>query len=158
MIEEASAVKMKKKQKNKIYSFYLPLILLAIGAAARLIYLGTVPGGLHNDESYAAWNAYSLCAGGVDSAGYAYPVYFDAWGHGQSALYTYLLLPLLYWPKAQITPFLIRLPQAVVAILSLWVFYLLLKRMFSQKNGTVGAFDTGDLSMAYYDVSLGPGY
>jgi len=133
-------VKIKKRTKNKFFSYYLPFCIIALGAIVRLIYISSVPGGLHNDESYSAWNAFSLYTGGIDSAGYHFPIYFEAWGHGQSALYTYLILPLFALNRGTVTPFLIRLPQAAVAIASLWVVYLLLKKMFNPKIALWGLF------------------
>ena len=39
---------------QKIRSFpnvFLPLLILCLGAAIRLLFLGTVPGGMHQDEA-----------------------------------------------------------------------------------------------------------
>lgn len=159
-----SKLKIENQNLNKIQSFYLPLALITFGAIIRFVYLGVIPGGLHNDEVYAGWNAYSLYTGGIDSAGYRYPVYFEAWGHGQSALYTYLILPLIYLNKGQLTALIVRLPQAIVAVLSIWVFYLVLKKLFNQRMALWGLFliaiNPWHITMSRWalDANLAPGF
>ena len=41
-------------------SWLLPLALMLLGSVLRLAYLGIVPGGIHQDESFVAWNAFAL--------------------------------------------------------------------------------------------------
>ena len=130
----------KRPAKQLSISKYLPVILIILGALLRLIYINEIPAGLHNDEAFAAWNAYGLYTSGLDSSGHAFPVYFEAWGHGQSALYTYLILPLIALSGGEVSNLIIRLPQAIVAIFSLVVCYLLLKKMFDEKMALWGLF------------------
>ena len=68
-------------------SWLLPLALMLLGSVLRLAYLGIVPGGIHQDESFVAWNAFALLHEGMDSAGHMWPVYMADWGDGHSALY-----------------------------------------------------------------------
>lgn len=121
-------------------SKYLPLVLLLLGGALRLAFLGTMPGGMHQDESFVAWNAYALLHEGRDSAGHVMPVYLADWGDGHSALYVWLLMPLLALNGGHVTTFLSRLPQALVSITTLWVVYCLMKRMFGKTAGLWSLF------------------
>lgn len=118
----------------------LPVFILLLGAFLRLFLLGSVPGGMHQDESFVAWNAFSLFHDGMDSAGKIFPVYLSDWGDGHSALYSWLLLPLLALNNGDTNPFLSRLPQAAVAILTIWTVYCMLKRMFGWKAALWGEF------------------
>lgn len=113
----------------------LSLGILVLGAVLRLAYLGIVPGGMHQDEAFPAWNAFSLLHDGIDSAGDFFPVYLADWGDGHSALYSWLVMPLLALNGGKWNAFISRLPQALVAILTLWAVYLLFQKMF----GTVPA-------------------
>ncbi|MBQ7924735.1 MAG: glycosyltransferase family 39 protein [Lachnospiraceae bacterium] len=128
--------------KNKIgLEKLLPLLLLGMGAILRLAYLGTVPGGMHQDETFVAWNAFALWQEGMDSAGNIFPIYLADWGDGHSALYSWLLIPIyMLVGETNITPFITRLPQAIVGIFTLWIVYLLLKKMFGRKCGCMGLF------------------
>jgi 4-amino-4-deoxy-L-arabinose transferase-like glycosyltransferase len=114
--------------------------LLILGVVLRLYLLGVVPGGYHRDEAYAAWNALSLYQDGIDSSGHSFPVYFEAWAHGQNALYSYLLLPLLAVTGGHMSPLLLRIPQALVGIFTLLAFFCLLRHMFSRRMAFWGLF------------------
>ncbi len=125
---------------SKCEKLFLCLIVL-LGALLRLIYLGQVPRGMHQDEVFVAWNAFALWKEGMDSAGNVYPVYLADWGDGHSVLYSYLLIPLYsIVGEANITPFITRLPQAFIGILTLVAFYLLIKKMFGKRFGTWALF------------------
>lgn len=119
-------------EKTMKYQKYLPIFLLVGGILLRIICLGEIPGGYHRDEAYGAWNALSLYHDGIDSAGHSYPVYFEAWAHGQNALNSYLMLPLIALAGGHITPLVVRIPQVTISILTLLAIYILMKKMFSQ--------------------------
>ncbi len=106
-------------------------MILLLGIAVRIIYLGSVPGGYHRDEAYAAWNALSLYLDGIDSSGHSYPVYFEAWAHGQNALNSYLMIPLIALTGGHVNPLVVRIPQVLVSILTMIAVYFLMKKMFS---------------------------
>lgn len=128
---------------KRISSFFiksLPLLILLLGGLLRFLYLGSVPGGMHQDETFVAWNAFALFHDGIDSAGHRFPVYMADWGDGHSALYSYLLLPLLALNGGHSTPFLSRLPQAVIGTLTLWTVYCLFQKMFGRKAALWGEF------------------
>lgn len=122
-----------KKSTRKSLTWFLPFLLLLLGACLRLFRLGVVPGGMHQDESFVAWNAFAILHEGIDSAGHRFPVYMADWGDGHSALYVWLLAPVLALNGGHITPFLSRLPQAVVSIFTLWAVYHLAKCLFNRK-------------------------
>lgn len=122
-----------KTQRKISINQLLPFLILLLGAGLRLFRLGVVPGGMHQDESFVAWNAFSILHEGIDSAGHRFPVYMADWGDGHSALYVWLLTPLFALNKGHFTPFLSRLPQAVVSVFTLWSVYCLIKRLFHRK-------------------------
>ena len=125
---------------NTFYRRYCPVLILLLGALLRLLYLSRVPGGLHQDEAFVLLNSYDLLHEGRDSAGYAFPIYMSSWGDGQSAMYSWLLTPLLLLNKGIPTTFLGRLPQALVGILTLWCVYCLVKEMFGHTAGLWALF------------------
>lgn len=134
-------MKLKVEQIRQTTNKMMPLLLLGVGAFLRIFRLGVVPGGLHQDETFVAWNAFALWKEGMDSAGNVWPVYLADWGDGHSALYSWILIPIyMLVGENNITYFVTRLPQALMGILTLWVVYLLLKRMFSREAGLWGLF------------------
>ena len=130
----------KIRNRNMQLTRYLPFLLLLLGGALRLWALGNVPGGMHQDESLSAWNAFALFHEGMDSAGNHFPVYIAGWGDGQSVMAAWLQLPLLALSGGHFNPVLSRLPQAVVSIFTLWTVYCLIKRLFGSSAGLWSLF------------------
>ena len=123
-----------KKITDHKYTILFSLILV-FGTLLRIIQLGKVPGGYQMDEAYGAFNAYSLFHSGIDSTGHSYPVYFESWGGGQNALNSYLMLPLMLFTGGRITPLVVRLPQVIIAVLSLVSIYFLMKEILNASAG-----------------------
>ena len=143
----------------------LLLLILLLGAALRLVALGKVPGGMHQDEAFVSWNAFALFKEGIDSAGHRFPVYLADWGDGHSALYVWLLMPLLAFTGGHAaSPFLSRLPQAAVSVFTLWALYCIMKRLFGPKAGLWSAFLLAlcpwHITMSRWglDANLAPGF
>lgn len=126
-----------KLTKNQIITLVVILLLL-IGALARFLGLGSYPNALNVDEASSGYEAFSLLRFGMDRNGNSFPVFLQAWGSGQNALYTYLLIPFIaFLGLSELT---IRLPMAIVGCISLWMFYQLLKRIGNQKIAIIGLF------------------
>jgi len=122
------------KNKNKIF-FWL---LLVVGALLRLIGIGIFPSGnaLNQDEAFAGYETWSLLHYGMDSHGYTLPVYLVAWGSGMNALETYLMIPFV--AVLGLNPLAIRLPQAIVGIISLPAFYGVVRTQISEEKALAG--------------------
>ena len=112
-------------------------IILFVGCLVRLIALGSNPMGLHQDEAYSAYNAWSVLYYGVDSYGYTRPVYYTVWGSGMSVLYSYLTMPFLALFGTKVWA--IRLPQAILGCLTILAVYGLGKEMYEEKTGLLFA-------------------
>lgn len=110
----------------------LPIGIFLLGTLLRIVYLGAIPGGIHQDEAFVALNSFGLFHEGMDSAGNRLPVYMSSWGDGQSAMYSWLLTPLLALNRGIPTLLLTRIPQVVVSLLTLWCVYCLMKRCFGR--------------------------
>lgn len=123
-----------RSERNKSF-FWL---LFIIGAMLRLIGLGVFPGGnaLNQDEAFAGYEAWSLLHYGMDSHGYTLPIYLVAWGSGMNALETYLMIPFV--AVLGLNSLAIRLPQAIVGVLSLSTFYGVLKMQVSEEKALAG--------------------
>lgn len=121
---------MKRERLDK----YLPLGIVLLGAVLRLVCLGTMPGGMHQDESLTAWNAFAMFHEGIDSAGNVWPVYIAGWGDGQSVLYVWLTVPLLFLTGGHALPFVTRLPQAATGIFTLMAVYGIVKRLTGERK------------------------
>ena len=150
--------KIQLKNKTRIIFF----ILMAAGIAARMIGFGVIPGDINQDEAFAGYQAYSMLHYGVDSAGYRFPVYLYTWVSGMSALNSYLMMP--FMAVFGVKVWVIRLPQLIVSCLTLWVIYLLVKRMFHEKIALFALFLLAvcpwHIAMSRWglDANLAPGF
>ncbi len=156
------AEKNRKEQIRK--SGILAVVILILGGTLRFVMLGSVPGGMHQDEAFVAWNAFAMLREGMDSAGHHFPVYMADWGDGHSALYVWLLVPLFALSGGNITPALSRFPQAAVSFLTLWAVYCLMKRLLGTRAGLWGlallAVCPWHIMMSRWglDANLAPGF
>ena len=114
------------------------IILIAVGIFIRIIEFSKIPSGFNQDEAFAAYEAYSLLNFGVDSFGYINPVYFISWGSGMNVLASYLAIPFFFIFGC--SEFTFRLPQLILSVCSLFVFYLTLKELFNRKTALIGLF------------------
>ena len=117
-----------KEYKGEVFLFFI----FMIGSLVRLFAIGRFPNALNVDEASSGYDAFSLMKWGVDRAGNSYPVYLYAWGSGQSVLYSYLMIPVI--AVTGLTEYGIRLPMAITGVISLYVFYYLIKNIFDNKK------------------------
>ncbi|MCM1043907.1 MAG: glycosyltransferase family 39 protein [Candidatus Gastranaerophilales bacterium] len=150
------------KNVEKTLHTSLMLLFLFVGIFARGWMLGKVPGGINQDEAFSAYEAYSLLHYGIDSSGYSFPVYLNTWGSGMSALNTYLMIPFIaiFGPHMWV----IRIPQFIVACVTLYVTYKLMLKLFDQQMALMGLLLLGvcpwHIMMARWgmDANFAPGF
>lgn len=109
------------------------ILLLLLGVFARIYRFGIVPPGLNQDEAFAAYEAWALLRFGTDSSLHAWPVYLTAWGSGMNALESYLMIPFL--ALFGVKTWVIRLPQLLLALLSLPAAFSFGRRMGGARGG-----------------------
>lgn len=117
-----------KEYKGEVFLFFI----FMIGSFVRLFAIGKFPNALNVDEASSGYDAFSLMKWGIDRGGNSYPVYLYAWGSGQSVLYSYLMIPVI--AVTGLTEYGIRLPMAITGVISLYVFYYLIKNIFDNKK------------------------
>ena len=113
-------------------------VFLIAGTAARVWRFGAVPCGMNQDEAFAAYEAYSLLSTGLDTSGYPFPVYLTAWGSGMNALESYLMMPFI--ALFGLEAWAVRLPQLIVAVLSMIAAYDVMKRLIDRWAALCGLF------------------
>ena len=108
-------------------------LLFLLGLFVRVFRFGAAPPGLNQDEAFAAYEAWALLHYGTDSSLHAWPVYLTAWGSGMNALESYLMIPFLALFGAR--TWVIRLPQLLLALLSLPAAFLFGRRTGGARGG-----------------------
>ncbi len=119
-------------EENTVYKILFVLILIvAIG-----VRIYSWPYGISQvniDEAMTAINAKAMADGGVDMFGTSFPVYLEAWQFaGQSVMLFYFMA--FFFKIFGASMISVRLPMLLVSILSIIVFYDLIKRMFNNKK------------------------
>lgn len=131
-IKEKQTIKQYIQNNKYNLSIY---IIFVIGFFVRLVGLVEYPAGLNQDEASAGYDAYSVLNYGTDRNNQFIPVYFIAWGSGQSVLYSYLMIPFIYlFGLNELT---VRLPMAIVGCITLVFVYKLLKQ-YDKKLTIIG--------------------
>jgi 4-amino-4-deoxy-L-arabinose transferase-like glycosyltransferase len=113
------------------------LLLFLIGAAVRVLYAGSIPGGLNQDEASIGYEAYSILHYGIDRNGVSLPIHLIAWGSGQNALYAYLSMPFIY--LFGLNPLSVRMVSILFGLLGMVLFYLIAVQLFKRKHAAAAA-------------------
>ena len=134
LVTSALIVKNDKEEykKYKVIVF----ICFAIGLALRLVNIANIPNALNVDEASSGYEAYSIGNYGIDRNGNFLPIFLKAWGSGQNALYTYILIPFVKLFGLNLIS--IRLPMAIAGCVSLIIMYKLLQKLKSPKLALIG--------------------
>jgi 4-amino-4-deoxy-L-arabinose transferase-like glycosyltransferase len=117
-------------QKHLCLSNILLILIFLVGIFTRFYLLGTVPGGLNQDEASMGYDSYALLKYGIDRNGQHNPVHFVSWGSGQNALLTYISMPFI--AVLGLNVFSIRLFPAIFSVFGLIIFYFLCKKINEQ--------------------------
>lgn len=111
-----------------------PLFLIILLAVfLRLFLLARVPLSLNWDEVSMGYSAYSISQTGMDEWGEKLPLFFRSYGEWKSAVYIYLLVPFI--KIFGLNAWAVRLPSALAGILSVYLTYLIGKKLYGEKAG-----------------------
>jgi len=113
------------------------LFVIFLAAFLRLFLLTRVPPSLNWDEVSMGYTAYSIAETGRDEWGEFLPLFFRSYGEWKSAVYIYLLVPLVKF--FGLNAWTIRLPSALAGILAVYLVYLIGRRLYSEKLGLLSA-------------------
>lgn len=111
-------------------------LILLIGILIRIVGISKMPNALNCDEASAGYEAFSILNYGIDRNGNFLPVFLVAWGSGQNALLTYLMIPFI--KIFGLNVFAIRLPMVIISCISILCMYLLLRRISNKKLAFIG--------------------
>lgn len=107
--------------------------ILILGSLLRFYNLGQVPIHLTNDEAALGYNAYSILKTGRDEHGQLLPIVFQSFGDWKPGLYVYLTLPSI--AIFGLNEFAVRFPSAFLGVVSVFLVYLIGKKLFNEKVG-----------------------
>lgn len=121
-----------KKSWEERHSKLLLGIILTLGVLFRFIYLGAIPKGLFCDEISRGYDAYCLLKTLKDQYGNFLPLFTETFGLYPPATPAYLMIPAVQ--IFGLSDFSVRLMPAVIGVLTLIVFYFLVKEWINKKT------------------------
>ena len=139
--------KLKTINKKQLIIF---LIIIIIAIFVRIYKFPNALKEVNSDEMMLAVNAKSIADTGKDINGISYPVYLLGFG-GQSVLLLYLIVFCIKIFGYSL--FAIRLPLLIISIVSLVVFYDLIRRI--SKNNTITLIGLGLLAISPWHILQG---
>ncbi|MCC7371938.1 MAG: glycosyltransferase family 39 protein [Chloroflexi bacterium] len=111
--------------------------VLALSALFRLPWLGSVPNGLFLDEASRGYDAYALLRTGADQYGVRWPLFAEGLDDYTPTLYTLLAIPSI--AALGLTETAVRLPAALVGILTVLTVWLCGRQLLGPTPALVGA-------------------
>lgn len=117
-------IKLFKEQK-------LLFLILVLASFLRLWNLASFPPHLRNDEAALGYNAFSILKTGKDEHGEFLPVVFQSFGDWKMGGYIYLTIPFI--ATFGLSDGAVRLPSALLGIISVWLIFKIVNSMFSDK-------------------------
>jgi 4-amino-4-deoxy-L-arabinose transferase-like glycosyltransferase len=131
-------------------------LITILGLSLRVILLQSFPAGFTPDEASFGYNAYSLLNTGMDE--WSVPWYklflvnLKSFGDDKLPLYSFFSIPVI--GALGLSEFSTRLPNAILAALSIPVVYLLARVLFSKKAAT---FASAFIAFSPWHISLSRG-
>lgn len=116
----------------------------------RFYSLGQNPPGLYWDEAAFGYDGYSLMLTGRDHHGKFLPLFFESFGDWKLPVYFYLLIPSV--AAFGLTEFAVRFPSAIFGLLTVAVFYLLVKLL--TQNQKLAILSALMLSMSSWHIQF----
>lgn len=115
------------------------ICIIFLATFLRFWQLDAIPPGLHADEADTGYSAYSILKTGLGQYGTFNPLAVqESAGGTHPPLYTYTLLPLIHFFDLNL--FIERVPSAIFGVLTVIVFFLLVKKLFqSNAIALIGA-------------------
>lgn len=140
------------------------ICILFIAFILRIYNIGTNPPAAYGDEQSFAWNAWNILKTGTDEYGTPWPLQFRAFDDYKAPIPVYLLVPFL--STLGLTTFAVRLPVTLFGTATVFMVYLLVKKLFTifspkmslsliEKLGLTAAFL---LSISPWHLHLSRGY
>jgi hypothetical protein len=108
--------------------FFLFLFILAV--LPRVLFLGSHPDSLQNDEASFLLNAIAIKQTGMDEDGRSFPLFLHSFIDPKPALYTYLQIPFIFLFGENATA--ARMPAALLGVGSIFFMYAIVSTLFSK--------------------------
>ncbi len=132
--------------KNKI----ILIVIIILGAFLRLINLGNLPNAFSPDELAQGYTAFSIIQTGKDEWGNTNLFNLQSFGDYKPPIQTLLIIPSI--KLFGLTPFAVRLPNAIFAIFTILLTYLIAENLF--KNPKISLLSALFISLSPWSLPM----
>jgi hypothetical protein len=122
---------------NKTLVIILVTCIILLGALLRLSFLAQIPNGFFCDEAVRGYDAYSLLLTGRDQYGEFLPLFTRSLDDWPESSFVFIMIPFV--AILGLTELAVRLPAALLGILTIPALYFLVKEIFGKKTALVAA-------------------
>jgi len=124
-------------QRTRILLF---ILIFIVGIAVRVYQFGDIPNGIFRDEASIGYDTYSMLNYGIDHNGFHNPVILVGLGGGggQDSIYAYFSMPFV--ALLGLSSISIRLMNLIFGIITLVIFYLLVRETDDEKAALIAFF------------------
>lgn len=129
----------------------LLILVVAVGAILRFYRLGDVPVGLHRDEAFLGYNAYSIAKTGKDMSGNFLPMHLESFIYSPAG-YSYFSIPFIKF--FGLSAFSVRFASALFGSITVLVTYFLVKELFGQRATSFALLASFFLAIAPWHINL----
>lgn len=112
-------------------SHFILAIIVFFSAFLRFYKLGEIPAGLHRDEAFLGYNAYSILKTGRDMSGNFLPLHFKSFVYSPGG-YSYASIPFI--SLFGLSPFSVRFASAFFGSLTILLVYFLTQELFKKSH------------------------
>lgn len=130
------------------------IVILLFASVLRLYKISVNPPSLFGDELDLGYQAYSILKTGRDYQGNLMPVHFHSLAEWRTPLYLYSVVPTV--AVFGITPIGVRLPAAIFGILSIYTFYLLVKKITTEVQTNTEKQKIGIAEISAFLLAISP--
>ena len=113
-------------------------LIICISVFVRFYDLSSNPVGMFRDEVSTGYDAYSILKTGRDQYGEVLPLFARSFGDYNESLYRFLVVPSVFF--FGLTEFAVRFPAAVIGVLTVFIFYFLVRVLFDERVALTAAF------------------
>jgi len=125
--------------KNRKLYTYLLILILSLGAFFRIFHLGSNPNGLHIDEAFNGYTAFSLIETKRDTCGIRFPIFFARQPTIYfSSPYIYASVPFVF--LFGLSELSVRLTAAFLGVLTIGLTYLCVKQLLGRRIALISSF------------------
>lgn len=130
-------------------SYLFLFLILLTGAFLRFYKLGDIPKGLHRDEAFLGYNAYSILKTGRDMSGNFLPLHLKSFIYSPAG-YSYFSIPLI--AVFGLSSFSVRFASAFFGTLTIIVLFFLVQQLF--RNSKLSTLSSLLLALSPWHITL----